>query len=192
LIKKIYLFFKIILISFFFVNVSYADLQNDLINKLISTETLSFDFNQKISKKEEMGSCFIKYPLLMRCNYKDSSKKKFISNGKTVAIIKRKYKKIYYYPLKSTPLFTILDKDKILNLIKKNKPVKVNPDIVEFIFIDSKSNKLKIFFNTNTLSLNGWETIDAYSNIVRFKISNLKINNQIVDSFFKIPKEDEL
>ena len=192
MIKKIYLFFKIILISFFFVNVSYADLQNDLINKLISTETLSFDFNQKISKKEEMGSCFIKYPLLMRCNYKDSSKKKFISNGKTVAIIKRKYKKIYYYPLKSTPLFTILDKDKILNLIKKNKPVKVNPDIVEFIFIDSKSNKLKIFFNTNTLSLNGWETIDAYSNIVRFKISNLKINNQIVDSFFKIPREEDL
>ena len=79
-----------------------------------------------------------------------------------------------------------------MNLIKKNKPIKVNPDIVGFTFTDSKSNKLKIFFNINTLGLNGWETIDAYSNIVSFKINNLKINNQIVDSFFKIPKEEDL
>ena len=38
----------------------------------------------------------------------------------------------------------------------------------------------------------GWETKDAYSNKVIFAIDNLSINNQILDSFFKIPKEKDL
>ena len=118
--------------------------------------------------------------------------KTLISNGKTVAIIKKKYKKIYYYPIKTTPLFTILNKEKILNLIRNNKPTKVDSNIIEFEFIDKKSNKLKILFDKNTLEFKGWETKDAYSNSVSFLISNLKTNNQIVDDFFKIPKEEDL
>ena len=55
-----------------------------------------------------------------------------------------------------------------------------------------KSNKLKILFDKNTLEFKGWETKDAYSNSVSFLISNLKTNNQIVDGFFKIPKEEDL
>jgi len=183
---------KIILVYLLLTNTVYADLKKNLINKLIFTKTLTFDFKQKINEKEEIGNCFIKYSLLIKCNYQNIKQKILISNGKTVAIIKKKYKKIYYYPLKSTLLFIILDKEKILNLIKNNKPSKINLDIVEFEFIDKKSNKLKIFFDKNTLELKGWETKDAYSNNVNFIISNLKINNQIIDDFFQIPKESDL
>ena len=192
MIKKLILLFKILCIYLFSVNVSFADLQKNLINKLTATKTLSFNFKQKIAEKEEVGNCFIKYPLLMKCNYQNLKKKTLISNGKTVAIIKKKYKKIYYYPIKATPLFTILNKEKILNLIKNNKPTKIGLNTVEFEFIDKKSNKLKILFDKNTLEFKGWETKDAYSNSVSFLISNLKTNNQIVDDFFKIPKEEDL
>ena len=85
-----------------------------------------------------------------------------------------------------------MNKEKILNLIKNNKPTKIGLDTVEFEFIDKKSNKLKILFDKNTLEFKGWETKDAYSNSVSFLISNLKTNNQIVDDFFKIPKEEDL
>jgi len=183
---------KIILVYLLLTNTVYADLKKNLINKLIFTKTLTFDFKQKINEKEEIGNCFIKYSLLIKCNYQNIKQKTLISNGKTVAIIKKKYKKIYYYPLKSTLLFIILDKEKILNLIKNNKPSKINLNIVEFEFIDKKSNKLKIFFDKNTLELKGWETKDSYSNNVTFIISNLKINNQIIDDFFQIPKESDL
>ena len=88
------------LYTFFFTGASSADLQKDLINKLTTIRTLSFDFKQKISDKEEIGNCFIKYPLLMKCNYKNLKQKTIISNGKTVAIIKKKYKKIYLYPIR--------------------------------------------------------------------------------------------
>ena len=176
----------------FSVSVSLADLQKNLINKLTATKTLSFDFKQKISDKEETGNCFIKYPLLMKCNYQNLKQKTIISNGKTVAVIKKKYKKIYSYPIKLTPLFFILKKEKIINLIRKTQPIEVNLGLIKFEFVDKKTNKVKIFFDKNSLELKGWETKDAYSNNVRFIINNLKTNDKIADDFFKIPKEEDL
>ena len=57
----------------------------------------------------------------MKCNYKNLKEKIIISNGKTVAIIKKKYKKIYHLShFKSTPLnFILLQKKKIINLVDK-------------------------------------------------------------------------
>ena len=190
--KKSFFLSSIFFIYFFFISSSSADLQKKLINKLTSTKTISFDFKQKISSKEEMGNCSIKYPLLMKCDYQNIKQKTIISNGKTVAIIKKKYKKIYFYPIKSTPLFFILKKEKIINLIRKNQPTEISSNLIIFKFIDKKKNIIKILFDKNSLDLKGWQTKDAYSNDVSFIINNLKINNQIVDDFFKIPREEDL
>ena len=192
MIKKIFFIFKIFFLYQLSISICLADLQKNIINKLTATRTLTFDFKQKISDKEEMGNCFIKYPLLMKCNYNNLKEKTIISNGKTVAIVKKKYKKIYLYPLKSTPLFFILKKEKIINLVRKAQPNKINTNLIEFVFIDKKANKIKILFDKNSLEFKGWITKDAYSNDVSFAIKDLKINNQIVDDFFKIPKEEDL
>jgi outer membrane lipoprotein-sorting protein len=192
LIKKLFFLFNIFFIYLFLVSITFADLQKNLINKLTATQTLSFNFKQKIADKEEIGNCFIKYPLLMKCNYQNLKQKTIISNGKKVAVIKKKYKKIYSYPIKSTPLFFILKKDKIINLVRKTQPIEVNSSLIKFEFIDKKTNKVKIFFDKNSLEFKGWETKDAYSNNVSFIIDNLKTNNQIMDDFFKIPKEEDL
>ena len=192
MIKELKLILVIIFSYLFLTNVSHSNLQEKLINKLKETKTLSFSFTQKINEKEEKGNCYIKYPLLMRCNYQNVKQKILISNGKTVAVIKKKYKKIYYYPIKITPLFTILNKEKILNLIKYSKPIKNGLKVIMFEFNDKQSNKLKIFFDKNSLELKGWETKDAYSNNVIFTIIDLKTNKTIEDKFFKIPKEEDL
>ena len=128
----------------------------------------------------------------MKCNYQNLKQKTIISNGKKVSVIKRKYKKIYSYPIKSTPLFFILKKEKIINLIRKTQPTEVNPSLIMFEFVDKKTNKVKIFFDKNSLEFKGWETKDAYSNDVSFIINNLKTNDKIADDFFKIPKEEDL
>tara|TARA_B100002051_G_scaffold265263_1_gene291076 strand:- start:348 stop:926 length:579 start_codon:yes stop_codon:yes gene_type:complete len=190
--RKLIIFFNTFIIFFIITNIAFANIQENLINKLNSTKTLTFNFKQTISEKEETGDCYIKYPLLMKCNYKNVKQKVIVSNGKTVAIIKKKYKKIYYYPIEATPLFTILDKEKILNLIKNKKPTKINSEIIEFEYIDEKLNKLIILFDKNTLNLKGWETKDAYSNEVSFLINDLKINNEFAEDFFKIPYEKDL
>ena len=191
-IKILYLAFIIIFFYFFSINISYANLQEKLINKLIETKNLSFDFIQKIADKEEIGNCFIKYPLLMKCDYESDKKKSIISNGRTVAIIKKKYKKIYYYPIKITPLFIILKKKKILEIIKNTKPSKVGLKNIEYEFTEKKLKPLKLIFDKNSFELKGWETKDAYSNAVIFSITNLKTNILIEDNFFEIPNEKDL
>ena len=190
--KKLIFLFQIIFIYILFLSISFADLQKNLINKITATKTLSFNFKQNIAEKVEFGNCYIKYPLLMKCIYQNLKQKSVISNGKTVAIIKKKYKKIYYYPIRTTPLFIILKKEKILHLIRNNKPTKIDSSIIEFELNEKKSNKLKIFFDKNSLEFKGWKTKDAYSNDVSFIIYDLKTNEIIEDEFFEIPKEEDL
>ena len=190
--KKSKLTLIIIFFYFFFINIAHPNIKEKIINKLEETKTLSFNFIQKIAEKEERGNCYIKYPLLMKCNYQNAKQKILISNGNTVAIIKKKYKKIYYYPIRATPLFIILDKEKILNLIKHNDPHNNRPGVITFEFFDKKLNKLKIFFDKNSLELKGWETKDAYSNDVIFTIIDLKTNKVMKNQFFTIPKEEDL
>ena len=86
----------------------------------------------------------------------------------------------------------MLDKEKILNLVKNYKPFSINKDVIEYEVEGKKSSKLKIFFSRKNLDLLGWKTIDAYSNQVNFIIKDLKINLLIEKSNFKIPKEEDL
>ena len=88
--KKIIFTFQVTVVYLLSFNLALGDLQKDIINKLTATKTLSFNFKQQIAEKEETGICFIKYPLLMKCVYKNIKQKSVISNGKTVAVIKKK------------------------------------------------------------------------------------------------------
>ena len=191
MIKKLNIIFLTFFFYLIFVNSTQANFQEKLIKKYKTINTLHFDFTQKIGEKVEFGNCYIKYPLLMKCEY-PKKKKSIITNGKKFAIVKKRYKKIYYYPIRTTPLFFILKKEKIINLIRKNQPTEINSNFIVFEFIDQKTNKLKILFDKNSLEFKGWKAKDSYSNDVSFTINNLKINNQIIDDFFKIPREEDL
>ena len=192
MIKKLIFSAELVLYFLLLINISFADIQKDLVNKITATKTLTFNFSQQIAEKIEYGHCFIKYPLLMKCNYEENKQKSIISNGKVVAVIKKKYKKIYYYPVKSTPLGVLLKKEKILNLVRNSQPTQVNSNEIIFQLTDKESNIVNIYFDIKTLDLKGWKTKDNYSNDVSFVISNLESNKIIEDSFFKIPKEEDL
>tara|TARA_B100000686_G_C16757934_1_gene956777 strand:- start:310 stop:918 length:609 start_codon:yes stop_codon:yes gene_type:complete len=191
LIKKLNFIFLSLFLYFFLINFSYANFQQNLINKYKSINTLHFDFTQKIGNKVEFGSCYIKYPLLMKCEY-PKKKKSIISNGKKFVIVKRRYKKIYFYPLKKTALFYLLNKEYILNIIEKYEPIFISSKLIQYELVDEKENKINIFFDKNSLDLAGWKTIDAYSNEVSFLLRNIESNISIKNEIFKIPKEKDL
>ena len=191
MIKKLNIIFLTFFFYLFFVNFSQANFQEKLINKYKTINTLSFDFTQKIGEKVEFGNCYIKYPLLMKCEY-PKKKKSIIANGKRFVIVKKKYKKIYHYSLKKTPLIYLLKKEIILNLIENSEPLNVDSNIIKYELIVNNSNKIKIFFDKNTLELLGWKTIDVYSNEVSFLFRNIETNILIKNEIFKIPKEEDL
>ena len=189
--KKLNFFLLIIFFYLFSIGYSQANFKDRLINKLKITDTLYFNFIQTIGEKEEIGNCHIKYPMLMKCDY-PKKKKSIIANGKKFAIVKRRYKKIYYYPLKKTPLFYLLKKENILEVIQNYKPKSITSNTIEYELLDNNLNKVNIFFDKNSLIISGWKTTDAYSNEVSFLIKNSKINITINNKIFKIPREEDL
>ena len=126
----------------------------------------------------------------MKCDYQNLKQKTIISNGKSVSIIKKKYKKIYLYPVRTTLLFTVLKKQEILRLIRKNKLTKIGSNTI--ILNTNKKNKLQIIFDESSLEIKGWKALDTYSNNVNFIISDVITNKIVEDKFFKIPREEDL
>ena len=182
LIKRI-LFFLIILTIFG--QKSSSSPKEKIINNFNKINNISFEFQQKIADKIESGKCYIKYPKLIYCLYNNKDKKEMVSNGRALVIKNNRYNKTYIYPLKTTPLEYILDKEFILNKIKNLEP-KINNNTIEFL-IATKKKLIGILFDSKTYDLAGWKTIDIYQKEVIFKISNLEKNINIDENRFKLP-----
>ena len=60
-------------LTFFILN-SYADNREKIIEKLNNTSNLSFDFEQNVNGKVEIGNCIIEYPKKIYCKYKKVTK----------------------------------------------------------------------------------------------------------------------
>ena len=182
---------KKIFFVFFFISIifepSFASVKNEIVNNLINTKNLTFDFKQTIGKKTEEGNCIIEYPKKIYCSYNNIKKKIIVSNGKSLVIKNLTNNQYYIYPLKKTPLSLILDKNYIINQIKNLKSQNINEKYIGFSLKNNK-NKINIFFDKKTLNLIGWQTEDIYQNLVITYIYNIKINKKIDKKIFKLPK----
>ncbi|MBO6491193.1 MAG: outer-membrane lipoprotein carrier protein LolA [Pelagibacteraceae bacterium] len=165
---------------------SFSLAKEKIINNFNKINNISFEFQQKIDDKIEVGKCYIKYPKLIYCLYDNKNKKEMVSNGKSLVIKNNRYNKTYIYPLKTTPLEYILDKEFILNKIKNLEP-KININKMIEFSITNESNLLSVFFDSKTYNLSGWKTIDIYQNEVFFQINNLEKNININENQFKLP-----
>jgi len=183
LFKKIFFF---LIVFIFFSQKSFSSSKEKIINNFIKINNIFFEFQQRIDDKIEVGTCYIKYPKLIYCLYDNKDKKEIVSNGKALVIKNNRYNKTYIYPLKTTPLEYILDKEFILNAIKNLDP-KINIDKTIEFSITNKSNLVSIFFDSKTYNLSGWKTIDIYQNAVIFQIYNLEKNVNIDENQFKLP-----
>ena len=183
LFKKIFFF---LIVFIFFSQKSFSSSKEKIINNFIKINNIFFEFQQRIDDKIEVGTCYIKYPKLIYCLYDNKDKKEIVSNGKALVIKNNRYNKTYIYPLKTTPLEYILDKEFILNAIKNLDP-KINIDKTIEFSITNKSNLVSIFFDSKTYNLSGWKTIDIYQNAVIFQINNLEKNVNIDENQFKLP-----
>ena len=181
---------KKIIIFFFAFNIyqnACASLKEDIILNLEKIENFSFDFEQTINKKKEKGNCIVHYPKKIFCNYDNINKKIMVSNGKSLVIKNKLNNQYYVYPLNKTPLELILDKKYLISKIKKLNSRLVDNRYLKFT-LDSKDQKINIFFDKKTLNLVGWQTEDIYQNLVITFISNIKINKKIDKNIFKLPR----
>ena len=83
---------------------------------------LGFNFIQIVNEKKETGSCIIKYPKKIYCEYSGRNKKIIVSNGKSLVIKNRNSGSYYRYPLKKTALELLLNKNYLISKIKNLEP----------------------------------------------------------------------
>ena len=181
---------KIFLIFFFLLNTveySHASVKDKIINNLIKTENLTFEFKQTINEKTEKGNCIIEYPKKLFCSYNNINKKIMVSNGKSLAIKNQASNQYYLYPLKRTPLELILDKNYLINQIKNLEARTIENKYLNFTLVKN-NNKINIFFDNQTLNLIGWQTEDIYQNLVITFIYRVKLNKKIDQNIFKLPE----
>ena len=181
--KKIFL---ILLILFNLINPLYATIEDKIINNLIKTDNLTFNFKQTIGEKTEKGNCTIQYPKKIFCSYNNRNNKIMVSNGKSLAIKNQVSKQYYLYPLKKTPLELILDKDFLIEQIKNAESRSVDNKYINFTILKN-NNEINIFFDKETLNLIGWQTEDIYQNLVITYIYKIQYNQKIDKNIFKLP-----
>ncbi len=180
-------FKKIILISVYtFLSVNLLASEKDqIINQLSNLNSLEFTFDQLINEKTEKGSCLLKFPGKLKCNYFDNNEKELIINNKRLAITQKRYKKTYHYPISKSPFLNILYKDKLLKMIQVGK-LEFTDQVIKLIYLDN--NKITIFFDRRSLDLKGWKIIDQYNNKINFSLNIVAKNDIFEKGTFKIPK----
>ena len=137
--KKFYLVIIFILLT----NVALASEKNKIIDNLYRINNLSFNFEQNINGKSETGNCTLQYPKKIFCKYNLKNKKILVSNGKSLVI--KTISSYYNYPLEKTPLNLILDKNYLLNKIKKMDISSTESNFISFKF-NEKDNIINVFF----------------------------------------------
>tara|TARA_B110000008_G_C16860416_1_gene520490 strand:- start:482 stop:1036 length:555 start_codon:yes stop_codon:yes gene_type:complete len=175
----------IILILNFSIN-AHATLKEELIQNLKNINNMSFDFKQNINEKNEKGNCVVQYPKKIYCYYDNINKKIMVSNGKSLVIKNTTSNQYYIYSLKKTPLNLILDKNFLIDEIKKLEPRIVDEVYLNFTLIN-KNYKVNLFFDNKSLNLVGWQTEDIYQNLVITFLSRIEINKNIDQNIFKLP-----
>ena len=80
--KKYLLIFFLVLVN----NQALADVTEKIIQNLTDTNNISFNFEQNINGKVEMGNCIIQYPKKIYCDYNSSNEKLLISNGNSLVL----------------------------------------------------------------------------------------------------------
>tara|TARA_B100000965_G_scaffold109967_1_gene90869 strand:+ start:2135 stop:2686 length:552 start_codon:yes stop_codon:yes gene_type:complete len=181
------LFLFVYLFFFFLQNTGYTSNKDNIVRKLKTINNLSFNFIQTVGGKDEKGQCIIKYPKKIFCEYEKRNKKIMVSNGRTLVI--KSNKQYYRYPIKSTPLEFILDKEYLIDKIISSELNDVENKYM-FVQIIENNNNINIFFSKKNFELIGWQIEDIYQNLAVTYIFDTSINKNINEKIFKLPKQD--
>ena len=178
-------FFKLFLIFFLLSAKLLANEKSQIINQLNNLNSLEFTFNQLINGKAEKGSCLLKFPGKLKCDYFDDKEKELIINNKRLAITQKRYDKTYYYPISNSPFLNILYKDKLLEIVRSGN-LELSNQIIRLIYLGD--NRITVFFDRKTFNLKGWQIIDQYNNNINFSLNIIAKNDVFKKETFKIPE----
>ena len=166
-----------------------ADTKTNVIKKINSINSITFEFVQNTNSKIENGNCILLFPNKLKCVYNDDKLKELIINNQMLAITQKRYQKNYYYPLSKSSFAKIINKKELIKLINLSD-IETNAEQIIFTNIDKKERKTLIFFEPNTFNLKGWKFTDQFNNNIEFLIKINILNEKFKIKEFEILKKD--
>ena len=177
-------FFFILFIFYLSILELNANEKNFIIEKLISTNNLNFDFTQTSNEKTEKGNCTLVFNNKLHCKYNDEYQKEILIKEDSLIVTQKRYNKQFFYPLKNSPFIKILNKENLINIIKE-----ANLNINERIELNYISeSEITVYFNKSDYTLLGWQITDNFQNQINFFIKILSMNVMIDNNIFKTPR----
>ena len=107
-----------------------------------------------------------------------------------MVIYRKRYNKVYRYPLSKSYFLQILNGEKFSEVIMKGEML-INDDFSEIEYLDENKGQIIFYFNNKNYDLIGWRLIDINNNITVFEMSNQSKNIEIKKTFFSIPEENQ-
>lgn len=192
----------ILIFTLIFSNISYANtnlvndkkLLKEIEDYMNALKSISGTFNQESSNgAKDSGTFYINKPGRMRLEYK--SPILLVADGSSIVYFDKELDQISYIALDSNPASIILNGN--IKLTGNNPSVKISEitqrkdDILEVslsIPNENQTGKIKILFQKKPLSLIGWEVKDPQGITTTITLSNIKPENNLKDSLFKITR----
>lgn len=187
IVKSFILFFLFfIVLSSFKKDVTYFD---KVLLFLEEFETLSAEFTQISSKGDiENGFLYINKPLKLRVDYHKPVDQSIVSDGKKLAVIKKKIPDISIYKFNEIPFKVFLEKSFSLedySIIKFND--KENKLMIHLKYKGNQGlGSIKIIFEKVPFILKKWIIFDASNNITEIALENVVVNRPLEPNLFKI------
>ncbi len=154
-----------------------------IINQLIKIKNFTFDFEQTSNEKKENGKCILIFNNRLKCNYNDEKQKELLINNRTLVVIHKRYNKKYFFPVKNSPLIKILNKKKLIQVIRESE-MSINDNIT---LTYQNDVEVVVFFDKKSYEFLGWKIKDNFQNEIFFSLKIKSINDTYDPKIFKIP-----
>ena len=155
--------------------------------------TLQANFSQTDHMGDiRTGDLFLKKPGKIRFSYDPPNNLQIVSKQQAVLIFdpQNSGSGPLTFPLSSTPLGFLINNDWSSQANEDGEVIELED--MMFLKVQNPRYQLTIKFNTNPISIIGWEFKNQMGETIRITLTNIQKNNYISDEIFKTEKDYEL
>jgi outer membrane lipoprotein-sorting protein len=165
----------LILLLLLFSNRVLANEQDEIIKNIEKINSLYFNFQQINNNNIENGYCNIIYPSKIHCIYDDNDEKQIIVENNNLIILEKDGKK-NSYQIDNGLFQIILNKEDLINTIKKSQKLDENEKNFIISTSDNQNNIISLYFNKKNYLISGWKLQNYDKSELQFILDKVKIN----------------
>ena len=173
---------NLLILLLLFSNRVLANEQDEIIKNIEKINSLYFNFQQINNNTIESGYCNIIYPNKIHCIYDGNDEKQIFVENNNLIILEKDGKK-NSYQIDNGLFQIILNKEDLINTIKKSQKLDENEKNFIINSSDNQNNIISLYFNKKNYLISGWKLQNYDKSELQFILDKVKINVDNKDKF---------